>query len=436
MATEHDLPEGPEPPPRGVRVMGLVRWIILGLAALVALGSLLSLARAQRPASPTGAGHVHVWKYQCPMHPQVVSDEPGECPICHMTLEPIATARAGADGGAADAADDAGSIPPGTAAVDLTLDRVQAIGVRTALAQADKTRAPLRVTASVAPPDQGVAEVHVRAAGFVERIDASQLGVSVGRGQTLFWLYSPEIFQAQSELVSTRAWEGDAGARMQERARSKLELLGMAPKDIEQVAASGQPMRVIPIAAPQAGYVAKKNVVLGSYVTPEMALYELVDLSRVYVVADVFQRDMALVHVGIAGKFVPNGRPEDTIEGTVDLIYPALDAEARTTRVRMQVKNAGRALKPGEYGTVDLAVAGRDVVTVPRDAIVDTGTAIYVFVVPADGRYVPRAVTVGGAVGDLTLVTGGLAPGERVVSGATFLVDSESRLRAAIGSAR
>ncbi len=434
----HGMPEGPEPPPPGVRVMAVVRWAILAVAALVALGSLLTLARAQHPGTSASGSHVHVWKYQCPMHPQIVSDEPGECPICHMTLEPIASARAGggADAGASDASLDAAALPPGTAAVELTLDRVQAIGVRTAVAQAEKTHAPLRVTASVAASDQGVAEVHVRAAGFVESIESSQLGVTVGRGQTLLHLYSPEIYQAQAELLSTRTWEGDAGARAQERARGKLELLGMASSDIDQVASSGTVMRAVPIRAPRPGYVAKKSVVLGSYVTPEMALYELVDLSRVYVVADVFQREMAFVRVGVAGKFVPTGRPEDAAEATIDLVYPVLDAEARTTRVRMQVKNPSRALRPGEYGTVDLSVVDRDVVTVPRDAIVDTGTATYLFVVPAEGRYVPRTVALGGTVGDRTIISSGVSPGERVVSGATFLVDSESRLRAAIGQAR
>src|SRR5512140_2082313 len=118
MAAEHEMPEGPEPPPRGVRAMGLVRWAILALAALVALGSLLTLARAQHPATPAAGGHVHVWKYQCPMHPQIVSDEPGECPICHMTLEPITSARAGAeDAGAAIADAGASTLPPGTAKV-------------------------------------------------------------------------------------------------------------------------------------------------------------------------------------------------------------------------------------------------------------------------------------------------------------------------------
>ncbi len=437
MSDEHPMPEGAEPPPRGVRVMAVVRWIILALAALLAVGSLLTLAQAQHPSS-SAAGHAHVWKYQCPMHPQVVSDEPGECPICHMALEPITSARAGgsADAGAADAQGDAAGLPPGTTTVDLPLDRVQAIGVRTALARAEKSGEPLRVTASIAPADQSVAEVHVRASGFVERIDAAQLGVTVGRGQTLFLLYSPEIFQAEAELLATRTWEGDAGARASDRARSKLELLGMAAKDVDQVLASGQAMRAIPVTAPQGGYVAKKGVVLGSYVTPEMVLYELVDLSRVYVVADVFQRDMKLVKTGLAGKFTPNGRAEDAVATTVDLVYPVLDAEARTTRVRMQVKNARHALRPGEYGVALLETAARDVITVPRDAIVDTGTAAYLFVVEAEGRYVPRAVTLGGAHGDDTVIESGLAAGERVVSGATFLIDSESRLRAAIGAAR
>ena len=458
MPAERDhetTPEGEEAPPPGVKVMAIVRWLILGLTALGALGSFWTYARAQHDHAASPAAHAP--KYSCPMHPQIVSDQPGECPICHMTLEPMPAERgpspdagplgdarapvsiptapkskAAADAGSPVDARPVGTIPPGTAPIQLALDRVQAIGVRTAIAREQESVHPLRVTAVVAPPEQGAAEVHVRAAGFVERVEVSQTGVAVAQGQTLFILYSPEVFQAQSELLSTKQWEGEEGVRSTDRARRKLELLGMATKDVHRIFETGEPMRAIPIYASHAGYITKKNVVTGSYVTPEMTLYEIQDLSRVYIIADVPQRDFSSVRLGMEGRFFPTGHPEGAAIAKIDLIYPVLNAEARTTRVRMQVRNDKRQLLPGEYGTVELLAMPRKVLTVPRDADIDTGTATYVFVVQGDGRYMPRTVATGGAAGDEIVVEAGLSPGERVVSGATFLIDSESRLQAQV----
>jgi Cu(I)/Ag(I) efflux system membrane fusion protein len=489
MAAEHEhdpMPEGEEPPPRGTKTMAIVRWVILGIAA--ALAAFVWIAWAHERASPKAAAtSSEAPKYQCPMHPLVVSIEPGECPICHLDVVPITPERAAApaappvekplvilddagpltywcpmdtevrsakpgrcpickmalepipeDAGAAAAvpSGEPGSIPAGTTPISLTLDRIQSIGVRTALAEEGATSSALRVTAVVQPPEQGAAEVHVRTAGFVEAIHVDQTGNQVRAGQPLLALYSPEILQAQHELLATRAWTGDAAATPA-AARNKLELLGMTSADIDRVLAKREPIRALAVVAPRSGFVTKKNVVLGSYVTPELVLYEIQDLSRVYVVADVFLPDLPHVAVGTAARFVPSARHGEAVTGKIDLVYPLLNAEARTRRVRMQVPNeGGKKLAPGEYGIVEITTPSRHAVTIPRDALVDTGTATYVFVAEADGRFTPRTVAVSGGEGDRVIIGSGLSAGERVVSGATFLIDSESRLQASVREAR
>ena len=446
------MPEGEEPPPRGVKTMAALRWALLAGAIALAGFSWLSLVGAQ----PRAVDRAHA-QYQCPMHPQIVSDQPGECPICHMTLEPTApapsasasssgsagapptrvppthpaTTQARLDGGATERTTP-GSTPPGTTSLTLALDRLQAIGVRTAVATEESRSTTLRITATVAPTEQGAAEVHVRAAGFVEHLYTDQTGVQVRAGQALFALYSPELYQAQSELLAARRWGSDGGTSS--AAQQKLELLGMAAGDVERMIVKGEPQRAVTVYAPQSGYIAKKALVRGSYVRPEDALYQIQDLSKVYVVADVFPNDLARVRVGDEGTFVPTARPDAKLTAKIDLVYPTLNVEARTTRVRILLKNPDRSLRPGEYGNVEFASPARTVLLVPRDAVVDTGEATYVFVDEGDGRFSPHAVALDGEEGDSMIVREGIRAGDRVVSGATFLIDSESRLRASIAT--
>lgn len=475
---EH-MPEGEETPPAGVKTMAVVRWAILVAVAFVAVLVWGAWARERMMAKQAGTAAVQAPKYHCPMHPQVVSNEPGECPICHMDLVPISAERAAPapakplvivddagplthwcpmdrevrsarpgkcpickmalepipDGGLEEASAHAAAdraLPTGTTPIQLSLDRIQAIGVRTALAEEGPTSAALRVTAVVQPPEQGAAEVHVRTPGFVEAIHVDQTGKHVSAGQTLVAVYSPEILQAEHELLATRAWSGDASVGPG-AARNKLALLGMTGADVERVLASREAIRAIAVVAPRAGFVTKKNVVLGSYVTPEMVLYEIQDLTRVYVVADVFLRDVPHVSVGSEARFSPSGRPKDVAIGKIDLVYPLLNGEARTRRVRMQLTNEpSRSFAPGEFGMLEIGMVSRSGVTIPRDALVDTGTATYVFVVEREGRFVPRSVVASGAEGDRVVIGEGLQAGDRVVSGATFLIDSESRLQASV----
>lgn len=409
------------------RVMARVRWLLVVLAASVCVFSWWSFARADGTAASAP-------RFFCPMHPQVKSHDPGECPICQMTLEPIPVERKKPKRSApvASAAASSGLPPDVAPLLELSLARTQAINVRTREARLLPGSGKLTLPAVVEAQERGRAEVHVRSSGFVERVAVRETGAVVKAGQELFALYSPEIYQAQSELLALKRLGGDADGNV-ERARRRLELLGVSAAQSDKLQQGGAASRTVPVSAPLGGYVARLSVVQGAFVTPEAVLYEIVDPSRVYVVASVPESRAREVTLGQAARFLVGDVDAVGIAGKIDLIYPELDRNARSVKLRLSLDNAQGHISPGQFGRVELALAADPTVAVPRDAVIDTGRGAYLFIDEGQGHFRAAPIEAGAALADDELeIRQGVVAGERVVSGAAFLLDSESRLRASL----
>lgn len=415
------------PPIRGLRAMAAVRWILLALVALVALGTWWSVIASE----PSGDGRPD--HYYCPMHPQIRAPEPGTCPICYMSLEPIpehsSHAPPAADAGAPDPGSDRAQLVP----VMLTIERRQRAGIAVVPARRVTLEGSERWPASIEANEGARGEVRVRAGAFVERIAIRQSNVRVRAGQTLAWVYSPEILRAQEELLVAHRWAASDGAASAAAAgRERLALLGMSASDVEAMLASGRSRRTIPVRAPIGGYVTRFEAVVGSYVTPEVLLYEITDLSRVRVVATPFVGDLSWLAPGAAARFEPrDGGPPVPV--TLDSIEPALTEGTRALRVRFTAD--GSALRLGDIGEVIIPRPAREALVIPRDGVIDTGTERYVFVESSEGVFEARSVQLGELEGEQRIVIAGVDAGERVVARGAFLLDSESRLRAALAPA-
>ena len=464
----------PGDPPRGVAVMSVVRWVLVGLVAIAATTSIVSYLRARRGTPAGQGGHEPAGDarlaatdggrgaarrsaplYYCPMHVSVVQDHPGECPICSMTLVPKP------DGPAAPVP--GGPSPlPGLAEVDLSPDRIQLSGMRTATVAREALGVELRAVGVVVPSERGLAQVSPRFAGWIQQLLVSETGARVRRGQTLALVYSPEVLRAQEELLVARGWSASArdrastgtaapsvtapAAGLDADARRRLELLGVASSEIDEVLRRGKALDAIPVRSPVDGTVVAKAAVAGGAVQPGTVLFEVADLSLVWVTVEIPEQDLGRIHVGQKAHFELTAFPGEAHDGKVQLISPVLDSSARTLRVRIELRNRidrdGPRLRPGMSGTVRFDAPARSAgaaappaLVVPAEAVVDTGRARYVFVAKPGGHFEPRPVKVGARAGDRVEVLSGLAEGETVVTTGNFLLDSESRLRAALAGA-
>jgi Cu(I)/Ag(I) efflux system membrane fusion protein len=435
-------PPAPAGPPRGVATMSIVRWLLVLLTALVAAGSILSYAGVHLGGGASGGSAGWTGRlYYCPMHPSVVQDHPGECPICSMTLVPKPEGKS--------TAGEPKPAVPGLAEVELTPDRIQLIGMRTATVKREELGGELRTVGVVGADESGLAQINTRFAGWIQKLLVSRTGERVRRGQVLATVYSPDVLRAEQELLLARGWttSGAADARashehdaftasLDGNARRRLELLGISGQEIDEVLRTGKAVDAIAIRSPVDGYVVGKNAVAGAAVQPGVVLFEVADLSRVWVTAEIYERDISRIQVGQQARLELASRPGETHLGRVQFIAPVLDSGSRTLRLRLEFKNQtdrnGPRLKPGMSGTVYLDLPRTAGLTAPAEAIVDTGEAHYLFVARPGGHFEPRIVQVGARREDRVEILGGVGEGETVVTTGNFLIDSESRLRAAI----
>ena len=323
------------------------------------------------------------------------------------------------------------------AAVRIDSARRQEIGVSTGVVKRQTLTIPVRAVGKVVVDETKLADVTVKYDGYIGRLYVDRPGQAVRRGQALFTLYSPQLFAAQQEyLIALRSQREARSTGAPDRAdylvtaaRQRLRLWDLQPGQIDQLARTGKPIEEVPILSPAAGVVVEKNVVAGGAVTPGMKLFRLAGLDTVWVEAEVYESELPLLHVGDSAEVTFPYLPGKSLRGTIAFVYPYLDATSRTGRVRIQLSNPGLELKPDMFANVVLEKDLGERLTVPVDAVLNTGDRSFVFVDLGDGHLTPRRVVVGRTAGDQVEIIEGLREGEAIVTSGNFLVAAESRLK-------
>jgi multidrug efflux pump subunit AcrA (membrane-fusion protein) len=488
---DEPLPEGEEAPPPYVRTMAIVRWGILVALSIFALIMVLS-AIGLTPAASTSDNAI---QYHCPMHPTYISNQPGDCPICGMSLVPIddtsketavadttypmhdETPTTAAETGQyyctmcpEVVSDTPGECPkcgmdlvqmreepaqhtghesaktdespvPGLVPVTIAPERLQLIGIRTAKVEYQSLDNPLRLAGYINYDETKTANIHVRTNGWVTNLYVNQTGQYIKKNELLFSLYSQDLYQAEQDYIAaysvmpggeTDSLLVDMRQKLLLAAKERLLLLGLSENEIAQIEKSKAATPEIGIRSPFSGYVLDKSILEGQFVSPEQTLFTIADLSGVWLTADVYEKDITLIKRGADVQANIASYPDELFQGTIDFIYPVVSEKTRTLKIRIAIPNSSMKLRPGMYAEVVINPDGANLLTIPTSALINAGEMQYAFIVHGGVHFEPRLLKIGQTSDDWVEVISGLSDGDEVVTSANFLIDSESRLKAAI----
>ncbi|MBL4888863.1 MAG: efflux RND transporter periplasmic adaptor subunit [Candidatus Lindowbacteria bacterium] len=435
---------------KGILIITLL-FVGIGLLGLYSFGPMLasisedsngtSISHSQPSSQPTSqpASQPHsemshaesidqseqkgIWT--CAMHPQVMKDKAGSCPVCGMDLY--------------------FKEPSNPNVIEISDNLRRLIGIVTVPVEISNVSQDVRTVARVEINEKRIYRVHTRVQGWIENLYVNFEGARVNAGDPLLTIYSPELLATEEEYLLARealetlGMSSDPDARnlaqgLFKSARRRLELFDVPQEEIARLDRTGSPASTITLYAASSGFVTMIVAREGMEVSPDMSLYTIADLSTVWITADVYENEMELIKEGMEAEITLRQLPGKMLSGEVDYIYPFLNPKSRTNKIRLTLRNSELKLRPGMYGNILLKGQAIQELTVPLDAVSVTGTRNIVFVETTPGSFSPREIKIGAQIGDVYVVLEGLKPGEKVVAQANYFLDSEASIRAIVGN--